>query len=69
MGWFGFGSGDHFDGDTGKVSDVKVDVKTDSAGKVTDVMVSKSGGNPHKNHDHYYEKSSGNWGKSTKGKG
>ena len=68
MGWFGFGSGEKSDGDTGKVSDVKVDVKTDSSGKVSDVMVSR-GGNPHKNHEHYYEKSNGSWGKSTKGKG
>lgn len=69
MGWFGFGSGEKSDGETGKVSDVKVNVKTDSSGKAAEVMVNKSHGNPHLNHDHYYEKSSGLWGVRTKGKG
>lgn len=69
MGWFGFGSGEKSDGDTGKVSSVKVSVKTDSGGKATDVIVSESRGNPHSNHTHYYEKSSGGWGSHKKGKG
>lgn len=69
MGWFGFGGGEKSDGDSGKVSDVKVNVKTDGGGKVTDVLVSESRSNPHSNHSHYYEKSSGGWGKSSKGKG
>jgi hypothetical protein len=56
------------DGGTGKVSDVKVNVKTDSKGRVSDVLVSK-GGNAHKNHDHYYDKGKSGWGKSKKGNG
>jgi len=69
MSWFSFGSGESSDGDTGKVSDVKVSVKVDRDGHVSDVLVNRSGGNPHTNHEHLYEKSSGWWGSSTKGKG
>ena len=69
MGWFGFGSGEESSGDTGEVSDVKVNVKTDKSGEVTHVMVNRSGGNPHKHHEHYYKHSSGTWGSKTKGKG
>lgn len=65
MGWNGFGSAEKSSGETGKVSDVQVNVKTDNSGKVTEILVSSSS-NPHKSHDHYYEKSSGNWGKSSK---
>ncbi|WP_374652287.1 hypothetical protein [Dongia sp.] len=68
MGWFGFGSGEKSDGETGKVSDVQVNTKTDRADRVTDVLVARSGDNAHKSHDHYYEKSNGFWGKSSKGK-
>lgn len=69
MGWFGFGSGEKSDGESGKVTDVSVNVKTDNGGKVTDVSVSESGGNPHHNATHYYEKSNGSWGSHKKGKG
>lgn len=68
MGWFGFGSGDKFEGDNDKPSSVQVNVKTES-GKVTDVLVSESGKNPHGNHTHYYTKSNGGNGVSKKGKG
>lgn len=67
MGWLKFDSGEKSDGSTGKVSNVKVNVKTNKSGRVTDVLVSSSG-NKHKNHDHYFEKSSGWWGKSSKNK-
>jgi hypothetical protein len=67
MGWTGFGSGEKSGGDSEKVSDVQVNVKTDGD-KVTEVLVSEKG-NPHKEHTHYYEKSSGWWGsKDTKRK-
>lgn len=69
MSWFSFGDGEKSDGETGKVSDVKVSAKSDSSGRITDVLVNESRGNPHSNHSHYYEKSSGFWGKSTKGRG
>lgn len=69
MGWFGFGKGQMSSGSTGKVSDVSVNVKTNSAGKATDVLVGKSGGNSHSNHTHYYDKGKTGWGSSKKGKG
>lgn len=69
MGWLGFGGGEKSSGDSGKVSNVEVNVKTDRSGRVKDVLVSESGRNAHKNHTHYYKKSSGSWSSSKKGKG
>jgi hypothetical protein len=54
MGWLGFGGGERSRGDSDKIDDVKVNVKTDSGGKVTDVLVASSNSNPHTDHDHYY---------------
>ena len=68
MGWSDFFSGEKYDGDSGKVSNVDVNVKVDKGGHVTDILVNEGRGNSRANHDHYYEKSSGWWGSHHKGK-
>ena len=69
MGWFGFGHAEKSSGSTGRISNVKTNVKSDSRGTANHVLVSESSGNPHANHTHFYKKSSGSWGATKKGKG
>lgn len=69
MGWLDFFSADESSGDTGKVSDVKVNIKTDKGGNVSDILVNRSGGNSHKNHSHYAKVNKGKSYSSKKGKG
>lgn len=51
------------EGNTGKVSDVNIKVKSDANGP-KDIYVAKPQDNPHEKHDHYFRKSSGSWGKT-----
>lgn len=67
MPWTGFGKAERMSGTSGKVSTVKMNVKTNSKGRPTDILVSKSS-NPHRNHEHYSLGRGRDW-KSTKGKG
>lgn len=68
MGWLGWGKAEESKGDSEKVSDVKVNVKSNDSGKVTDILVSH-GGNPHENHTHFFKTDKGQSGEHKKGGG